>query len=65
MVNATSWPLLTPGTHCIGGGVDPRAGLDGCGNCRPPTGIRSPDRPARIDDNNNNNKCKTAAVLVF
>jgi hypothetical protein len=27
-VKATSWPLY-PGTHCIGGLVDPRAGLDG------------------------------------
>ena len=36
-----------PGTHCIGGWVGPRAGLDVYGNFRPPTGIRSPDRPAR------------------
>jgi hypothetical protein len=27
--------------------VGPRAGLDGCGKSRPPTGIQSPDRPAR------------------
>jgi hypothetical protein len=27
-----------PGTHCIGGCVDPRAGLDGCGKSRPPPG---------------------------
>jgi len=27
--------------------VDSRAGLDGCGKFRPPTGIGSPDRPAR------------------
>jgi hypothetical protein len=27
--------------------VGPRAGLDRCGKYRPPTGIRSPDRPAR------------------
>jgi len=28
--------------------VDSRAGLDGCGkSLSPPTGIRSPDRPAR------------------
>jgi hypothetical protein len=33
--------------HCIGGRVGPRASLDGCGKSRPPpTGIRSPDRPA-------------------
>jgi hypothetical protein len=40
---------LPPGkTRCpfIGGWVYPRAGLDGCGKPRP-TGIRSPDRPAR------------------
>ena len=24
-----------PGTHCIGGWVGPRAGLDRCGNSRP------------------------------
>ena len=35
-----------PGTHCTGGWVGPRAGLDWCGKSRP-TGIRSPDRPAR------------------
>ena len=31
-----------PGTHCTGGWVGPRAGLDMCGKS-PPTGIRSPD----------------------
>ena len=25
-----------PGTHCIGGCVGPRAGVDGCGKSRPP-----------------------------
>ena len=40
-------PEKRPITHCIGGQVSPRAGLDGCGIYRP-TGIRSPDRPARI-----------------
>ena len=35
-----------PGTHCTGGWKGPRAGLDRCGKSRP-TGIRSPDRPAR------------------
>jgi hypothetical protein len=24
-------PLERPGTHCVEGWVDPRAGLDGCG----------------------------------
>jgi hypothetical protein len=28
-----------PGTHCIGGWVGPRAGLDGCGKPRPPPGL--------------------------
>ena len=37
------------GTHCIGGRMDPRASLDGCGKSRPPTGIRSPGRPARSE----------------
>jgi hypothetical protein len=50
VVNATSRPLYPrerPGTHCIGGWIGPRTGLDGCGkSC--PTGIRSPDPPARI-----------------
>ena len=32
-----------------GAGWGPRAGLDGCGKSRPPTGIRSPDLPARSE----------------
>jgi hypothetical protein len=39
-------PRERPGTHCTGGWVDPRAGLDVCEKSRP-TGIRSPDRPSR------------------
>jgi len=40
------YPRLRPGTHCTGGWVDPRAGLDRCGkSCS--TGIRYLDRPAR------------------
>ena len=39
------YPRSRPGTHCIGGWVGPRAGLDRCGKS-PPTEIRSPDRPA-------------------
>jgi hypothetical protein len=35
---------MKPGAHWMG----PRAGLDECGKSRP-TGIRSPDRPARSD----------------
>jgi len=36
-----------PGTHCIGGWVTSRVGVDGCGNYGPSNGIRSLDRPAR------------------
>jgi len=38
VVNATArllYPRHRPGTHCIGGWVGPRAGLDGCGKSRP------------------------------
>ena len=35
-----------PSTHCTGGWVGPRAGWIGAENLAP-TGIRSPDRPAR------------------
>ena len=28
-----------PDTHCIGGWLGPSAGLDGCGNSRPPPGF--------------------------
>ena len=42
-------PPERPGTHCIGGWVGSRAGLEGCGKS-PPTGIRSPDRPARLSN---------------
>jgi hypothetical protein len=34
-------PGKRPGTHCIGGWVGPKAGLEGCRKSRPPTGIRS------------------------
>jgi hypothetical protein len=30
-----AWPRENPGTHCTGGWVGPRAGLDGCGKSRP------------------------------
>jgi len=39
VANATLRPLYPrerPGTHCIGGWLAPRAGLDGCGKSRPP-----------------------------
>ena len=42
---AAPHPRERPGTHCTGGWVGLRAGLDRCGKSRL-TGIRSPDRPA-------------------
>jgi hypothetical protein len=39
-------PLEKPVTYCTGRWVGPRAGMDRCGRSGP-TGIRSPDRPAR------------------
>ena len=42
-------PGKKSGTHCIGGLVGPRAGLDGCEKSRPPNEIRSPDGPARSE----------------
>jgi hypothetical protein len=42
------YPRERPGTHCTGGWVGPEAGLDRCGKSRP-TGIRSPDLPARSE----------------
>jgi hypothetical protein len=41
-------PRERPGTHRTGGWVGPGAGLDRCGKSRP-TGIRSPDLPARSE----------------
>jgi hypothetical protein len=32
-------PGKRPGTHCIGGWVGPRAGLDRCGKSRPQPGF--------------------------
>jgi len=53
VVNANPQPLYPrerPGTHCVGGWVGPRAGLDRCEESRPPpTGIRSPDRIFRSE----------------
>jgi len=43
---AAPYPRERPGTHCTGSWVGLRTGLDWCGESRP-TGIRSPDRPAR------------------
>ena len=38
VVNVTPWPFYPqkrPGTHCVGGWVGPRAGLDVWGRSRP------------------------------
>jgi len=35
-------PGKRPGTHCTGGWVGPRAGLDGCGKSRPPPPPHTP-----------------------
>jgi hypothetical protein len=48
MVIATPRPLYPrerSGTHCVGGWVGPKTGLDGCGKLAS-NGIRSPHRPA-------------------
>ena len=45
-VPAALYPRDRPGTDCTGSWVGPKAGLDGR-KISPPTGIRSPDRPAR------------------
>jgi hypothetical protein len=52
VVKATPRPLYPrerPGTHCMGGGLDPRVGLDGGGKFCFFTGILSQDRPARSE----------------
>ena len=43
------YPREIPGTHCTGGWVGPRAGLEGCGKSRPPPGFDTPDRPVRSE----------------
>jgi hypothetical protein len=43
---AAFYPWERPSTHCTGGWLGHRAGLDRCGKSRP-TGIRSPDCPGR------------------
>ena len=45
VVNATPLPLYPrerAGTHCMGGWVSPRAGLDERGKSRPPPGFNPP-----------------------
>jgi hypothetical protein len=36
---AALYPLERPGTHCTGGWVGPRAGLESCGKSRLPPGF--------------------------
>jgi len=51
VVNATPrqfYPRERPGTHCIGGWVGLRTGLDGCGKSRPHW-VSIPDHPARSE----------------
>ena len=43
---AALYPRERPRTHCIGGWVGTKAGVE---NLAPPAGIRSPDRPARSE----------------
>jgi len=38
---AALYPRKRPGTHCTGGWVGPRAGLDRCGKSRPQPGFDS------------------------
>jgi len=52
VVNVTPWPLYPrerPGTHCIGGWMGPRTGLDGGGNSRSHRdSILGPSSPWRV-----------------
>ena len=62
-------PRIRPGTHCVGGWVGPRAGVDGRGKSRP-IGVLTPYRPARSEslyrlrrsNNNSNNNVATLYV---
>jgi len=82
VINTTPRPIYPrekPGSHCIGGWFDPRAGRDVCEKSYP-TRIRSPDRPARsewlyrlrypgpsyneYDNNNNTYKSYTFFTIV-
>jgi hypothetical protein len=48
-VPAALTPINRPGTHCTGGWVGPRAGLDGCGKFRlHQDSIPGPSRPYRV-----------------
>ena len=46
---AALYPWERPGTHCTGGWVGPRAGLDRCGKSRPHRdSIPGPSSPERV-----------------
>jgi hypothetical protein len=75
VVNATPQPFYPrerPGTHCVGGWLSPRAGLNGCEKSRP-IGIRSPHCPGRSEllyrlryPGNSQNSCfKNDLLLAF
>ena len=74
MVNATPRPLYPqerPGTHCTGGWVDPRAGLDRCGkSVAIPTELSRPTVPlphsVQISEHNysaRHNYCSRQSLL--
>ena len=56
-------PPERPGTHCIGGWVGPRAGLDEREKSHP-IGIRSPNRPPHSDPLGTSSNCLNAVSGV-
>ena len=69
VVNATPRPLYPrerPGTHCTGGWVDPRAGLDRCGKCRPHRdSIPGPSSPSRVAGLNKSTNVRPSASYTL
>jgi hypothetical protein len=70
MVNATPPVALLrgkrPGTHCVGGRVGARAGLDGCGKSSPPLhrdSIPGPSCPYRVTIPTELSRPKVAVIL--
>ena len=61
VVSTTPRPLYLrerPGTHCTGGCVCPRTGLDGCGKSRPPPGFDARTiQPVASRYNNKHTRC--------
>jgi hypothetical protein len=62
-------PGKRPGTHCVGGWVDPRAGLDGCEKISPPPGFDprtvQPVASRYTDYANSINKCNYFKIRTF